>query len=239
MTCWRSPEPGLRGYRGLPRPSRSWARRRGWQVERSSLPAPGTTWAQHSASASPQASSSCRSVPAEQRSRCARRRRPTPRARSQGSRTRPVASCRSCARRMPPNARGVIAGVSTDTTLADLVRAAVVGVVCSLLDGADRLTGADESGPIRLVGGGARSAAYRQAVADLAQRAVVAPDPDREWVAYGAAVQAAGCLAGLDITEIGARWGRPPRATMEPTMSPDRSTALRERHRALVASETG
>lgn len=133
-----------------------------------------------------------------------------------------------------PNARGVIAGVSTNTTLADLVRAAVVGVVCSLLDGADRLTGADESGPIRLVGGGARSAAYRQAVADLARRPVVHAPDDREWVAYGAAVQAAACQAGVSLAEQSSRWMSVATATTEPAMPVELAAELRARHRALA-----
>jgi xylulokinase len=77
-----------------------------------------------------------------------------------------------------------------------LARAAVEGVLCGLADGLDALRG--HGVPVRrvlLVGGGSRSAAV-QAVAPLLLGAPVeVPDP-AEYVARGAARQAAWALAG-------------------------------------------
>ncbi len=135
-----------------------------------------------------------------------------------------------------PDARGVITGLTSGTTHADIVRAALVAVVCSLLDGADRLAdcGAESTGAIRLVGGGARSSAYRQAVADLAQRAVTHARDDREWVAYGAAVQAAVCVVGTSAAELRSSWPMDEVAVTEPAMAPRLAAELRSQHASLV-----
>ena len=91
-----------------------------------------------------------------------------------------------------PDATGVLSGIRSDVTRGQLARASVEGVVCGLLDGLDALTsaGVQTTGRLFLIGGGSRSAAFRQVVADLAQRPVVVPDAD-EHVATGACIQAA------------------------------------------------
>ena len=61
-------------------------------------------------------------------------------------------------------------------------------------------------GPLLLVGGGARSAAYRRAVADLSGRTVLVPDVG-EAVATGACVQAAAALSGRHPDDVRAGWG--------------------------------
>ena len=70
-----------------------------------------------------------------------------------------------------PDATGWLHGLRSDATREQLARAAFEGVVCSLLDGVDALAaaGVDACPTLRLqlVGGGARSAAYRQILADL------------------------------------------------------------------------
>ena len=90
-----------------------------------------------------------------------------------------------------PDARGVFVGLSNDTPRAALARGAYDGVVCGLLEGMDALeqTGATVDGRLFLVGGGSRSPAYRQRLADIAARTVEVPD-NQEAVAAGAAVQA-------------------------------------------------
>lgn len=68
-----------------------------------------------------------------------------------------------------PDATGTLTGLRTDASREQLARAAVEGVVCNLLAGADELTRWVPNlatGRIFLIGGGARSAAYRQVVAD-------------------------------------------------------------------------
>ena len=91
-----------------------------------------------------------------------------------------------------PEATGVLSGIRSDVSRSQLARASVEGVVCGLLDGLDALThaGVATGGRLFLIGGGSRSAAFRQVVADLAQRPVVVPDAD-EHVATGACIQAA------------------------------------------------
>lgn len=97
-----------------------------------------------------------------------------------------------------PDARGVLVGLSNTTSRTDLARAAYDGVVCGLLDGLSALeeSGARVDGRLLLVGGGSRSAAYRQRLADIAERVVEVPG-NQEAVAAGAAVQAA-VAAGID-----------------------------------------
>ena len=79
---------------------------------------------------------------------------------------------------------------------AHIARAAFEGVVCGLLEALDALgaAGVDATGQLLLVGGGARSLAYRRIVADLARRRATVPRGD-ELVATGACVQAAAVLA--------------------------------------------
>ena len=59
---------------------------------------------------------------------------------------------------------------------------------------------------VRLVGGGARSAAYRQVVTDLCALPVELPADD-EVVATGACVQAAAVALGIAHREVAERWG--------------------------------
>jgi xylulokinase len=123
-----------------------------------------------------------------------------------------------------PDATGTIAGLRSDVTREQLARAAVEGVVCGLLDGLDALTaaGVDTSGRVHLIGGGARSRAYRHVLADLLQRPVTVPDPDAEHVAVGAAVQAACVLTKAGPAEIAQQWrlGRGDTVDPDPTVDP-------------------
>ena len=82
-------------------------------------------------------------------------------------------------------------------------------MVCGLLDGLDALGRAvrrGRAGRLVLVGGGARSAAYRQILADLSGRAVHVA-AEAEHVAAGAAVQAAAVLHQRPAAETGGRVG--------------------------------
>ena len=71
-----------------------------------------------------------------------------------------------------PDATGRIEGLRSDVTREAFASAAYRGVVCGLLDGLDALAaaGVPTTGRLLLVGGGARSAAYRHTLADLAGR---------------------------------------------------------------------
>ena len=81
-------------------------------------------------------------------------------------------------------------------TPANLARAAVEGVACSLADGLKALTDLGITARrVILVGGGARSEAVQHVVAAVFGLPVSVPAPG-EYVAAGAARQAAGALLG-------------------------------------------
>jgi xylulokinase len=106
-----------------------------------------------------------------------------------------------------PEATGVLSGLRSDVAPGQIARAAFEGVVCGLLDALDALAsvGVDTRGQLRLVGGGAKSDAYRRIVADLAQRPLNVPVGD-ELVATGACVQASAVLRGRDFAQIARDW---------------------------------
>jgi xylulokinase len=134
-----------------------------------------------------------------------------------------------------PDATGTLTGIRSDVTRSQLARAAVEGVVCNLLAGADHLP--DGDGRVLLVGGGARSRTFRQVVADLLGRPVVVPDAD-ELVARGAAVQAAAVLSGTTVHEVAAAWNTGQGQTVEPNTSTDRS-AIRAAYATAAATTRG
>jgi len=98
-----------------------------------------------------------------------------------------------------PNASGTLHGMTRyNTTRAHLARAAIEGMLCGLADGVDALrTVGVTPQRIRLVGGGARSSAIRSIAAALMGLPVIVPSPG-EYVALGAARQAAWVLRGGD-----------------------------------------
>ena len=121
-----------------------------------------------------------------------------------------------------PTATGVLSGLRGGVTREDVARARVEGVVCGLLDALDALHGlvdADD-GPLVLVGGGARSAAFRSVLADLSGRTVVVPDI-AEAVATGACVQAAATLLGRPLADVQADWSLGGGSLVEPAAGVD------------------
>ena len=107
-----------------------------------------------------------------------------------------------------PGAAGVWTGLRTASTRGDLAASAHLGVICGLLDGVDALVavGLDAGGDLSLVGGGARSPAYRQLLADAWGQPIRVPDVE-ESVATGAAVQAAATHGQDDLGAVATRWG--------------------------------
>jgi xylulokinase len=96
-----------------------------------------------------------------------------------------------------PDATGAVHGLRLETsTPAHLARAAVEGLLCGLADGLDALAGQGARiERVLLVGGGARSEALRRIAPSVLGRPVLVP-PAGEYVADGAARQAAWALVG-------------------------------------------
>jgi xylulokinase len=98
-----------------------------------------------------------------------------------------------------PLARGLLTGLTRqNATPARLARAAVEGVLCGLAAGVDALRA--QRVPVRsalLIGGGARSRAVQALAPAILGVPSVLPEP-AEYVALGAARQAAWTLAGRD-----------------------------------------
>jgi len=96
-----------------------------------------------------------------------------------------------------PDATAHVAGLRlANTTPANLARAAVEGMLCGLADGLDALRGQGvQVGRVLLIGGGARSRAVQAIAPSLLDAPVLAPPPG-EYVADGAARQAAWVLSG-------------------------------------------
>ena len=135
-----------------------------------------------------------------------------------------------------PDATGVISGLRTDVSREALARAAVDGVACGLVDALDALRRhASIDGRIVLVGGLARSAAFRRVLAGLVDLPIVVSDAEQA-VATGAAVQAAATLEQVDAATIQQRWGLGVGAPIDDGLEPG---DLRERYAALRAATDG
>jgi xylulokinase len=132
-----------------------------------------------------------------------------------------------------PGATGVLQGLTTrNATPENLARAAVEAVLASLAEVASLLHH-DGAKPERvlLVGGGARSEAVRAVAPGIFGVPVDVPEPE-EYVALGAARQAAWALAG---TPDPPAWPRRPAQRYEGPAQP----GIRERFAALRDATTG
>lgn len=119
---------------------------------------------------------------------------------------------------MRPGATGTLAGLRGDTTREELARAAYDGVVQGLVRGAAtlaELAGRPITDKVVAIGGGARSRAYPQFIADRCGAPVVTVDAP-EATARGACVQAAAVLHGSPVTEVRDAWSPPVVRTAEP-----------------------
>ncbi len=136
-----------------------------------------------------------------------------------------------------PRARGAMGWLRSDLTREAAARAAFEGVVLGLLDGLDalRAAGARVDGRLIATGGGARSRAYQQYVADLFERSVNTSDIT-ETAAAGAAVQAAAVLHGRKVADVAAAWAPELRQVAAPRAG-QATTQLRRRYHRLARME--
>jgi xylulokinase len=126
-----------------------------------------------------------------------------------------------------PSATGVLRGLTTRNSRPEnLARAAIEAVLASLAEAAGRLAGQGVAAQrVRLVGGGARSPAVCALSPSVFASPVLVPEPG-EYVALGAARQAAWALAGGSAPPD---W--PARPAREYAGPPE--PLVRERHAAL------
>jgi xylulokinase len=132
-----------------------------------------------------------------------------------------------------PDATGVLNGItSTSLTRENMARAAVEAVLCSLADGIDNLAACGIA-PERvvLIGGAARSAAVRSIAPAVFGVPVTVPDP-AEYVAIGAARQAAWALSGASEPPD---WPGSPAATFTAEPRPE----IRDRYATLRDDTAG
>ncbi|MEV0948639.1 xylulokinase [Rhodococcus sp. NPDC049939] len=141
-----------------------------------------------------------------------------------------------------PNAHGLLSDVTSATTREEMARAFLEGPLLSLLSHRDamRSHGLRCDGPMTAVGGGARSRATLQLLADLSDDVVTVPEAD-EATARGACVQAAAVSAGTDVEgmiDVAQRWAPPTRITVEPRANGRDIGAVRARWAECAAVDT-
>lgn len=129
-----------------------------------------------------------------------------------------------------PDATGVLTGLRSDVTRAQVARAAVDGVACGLVDALDALHRCGlHPERVVLTGGGARSQAMCRTLAGMIEAPTVVTTLD-EAVAAGAAVQAAAAYEGVEHAVIQRRWGLGGGREIEDPIDPG---DLRERYAAV------
>jgi xylulokinase len=123
-----------------------------------------------------------------------------------------------------PRATGAIHGLTLQTaTPAHLARAAVEGLLCGLADGIEAVVAQGVAVErVLLIGGGAASPAVQQLAPGVFGRPVLVPPPG-EYVADGAARQAAWVLSGADAPP---EWAQPGLQRFEAAPA----TGVRERY---------
>lgn len=130
-----------------------------------------------------------------------------------------------------PDATGTLHGIRLATSTREhLARAYVEGMLCGLADGLDALRA--QGVPVErvmLIGGAAQSPAVQQVAAQVLGTPVSIPEPG-EYVADGAARQAAWVLAAAADPEAGApSWS----TTIATTLDADPRTEVREQYAAV------
>jgi xylulokinase len=133
-----------------------------------------------------------------------------------------------------PDATGRLLNLRSNSTRAEVARAAVEGVLCGLLEGLDLLI----KQKVRLnrhfilTGGAARSKAFRQTLADLTGEPIWIAAIS-EAAAAGAAVQAAAALCAEPASKVARRWAPHLELAAQPDLDFPRD-AVRGRYRTAM-----
>jgi xylulokinase len=134
-----------------------------------------------------------------------------------------------------PDAAAAIFGLRHDTDPRSILMATYEGAIIGLLDALEIIdacsSGIDRSAPLVLIGGGARGETWQRVVLRLSGRAVSVPEAT-EFVALGAAVQAAANLGHEAPQATAARWRTDRGKLLEPVSRDARTT---DRHRGVLA----
>jgi xylulokinase len=139
-----------------------------------------------------------------------------------------------------PHAHGAFADLTSHTTREEFARAFVEGPLLSLMSARDSLRGCgvDVSGGAYAVGGGTRSPATVQLLADLLADEVTVLDAD-EATARGACLQAAAVATGADtagLVDLAKAWQPEVRHRVAPRHTGRDLDAVRARWAELAAS---
>ncbi|MES2170288.1 MAG: xylulokinase [Actinomycetota bacterium] len=131
-----------------------------------------------------------------------------------------------------PDATGSLVGMTrANMTQQNLARSAVLGLLCGIADALESLRGHGVSvTKVLLIGGGAQSRSLQDAAADVLGVPVEVPE-QAEYVAFGAARQAAWVLSGDAEPPT---WARRVERSIEPSSDRGWAIALRERYSAAV-----
>jgi xylulokinase len=133
-----------------------------------------------------------------------------------------------------PDARGILAGLSSATERESVALAAFEGVALGLFTGFKALQriGVDTGGRLILTGGASRSEAYRTIIARIFGKDVQAPEEDGGLdSARGAAIQASTVLQQREIGEVVREWALPvARVAQTDDSFADRARSLYEQY---------
>ena len=138
-----------------------------------------------------------------------------------------------------PHARGSVSSVSAvNLSAANLFRATVEGITFGVLQGLDALLDGATASRILLIGGGAKSASWRQMVADASGLQVEVPLVE-EAGCLGAAIQAMAAYTGRSIAQIAETCVRIDTAKTAMPQKPGLYVAAMERYRERLKMEYG
>jgi glycerol kinase len=134
-----------------------------------------------------------------------------------------------------PDARGLITGMTLDTSAADLVRATLEAIAFQTRDLTDAMgkDGAPAPAAVRIDGGMSQNAWFAQFLADMLGVPIERPE-SHETTAWGAAVLA-GLTTGVfaSVADVSANWSAAARFTPGPA-SDHQSASLERWHKAVA-----